>query len=155
APQLNGCCGGLTTLQTSSKRGFTRGHKARVHLLRARPETTDRCTTQGQSRGGVQIACPRRYPGPPIRQPPDRSKTPGSLRAPRGVIIATMASPNKYASDVPGFRVDWDDTPAPSPVPNPIRSLIDNHELISDLARFAEGQAPCTEAAIRKKWRLT
>src|SRR5262249_28756812 len=31
--------------------------------------------------------------------------------------------------------------------------LINNHDFISDLARFAE--SICTEAAMRKKWRLT
>ena len=36
--------------------------------------------------------------------------------------------------------------------PAPDRSLLDNHELVTDLARFAE--ALCTESAIRKKWRL-
>src|SRR5215471_1012935 len=37
--------------------------------------------------------------------------------------------------------------------PAPDRSLLDNHELITDLARFSE--ALCTESAIRKKWRLS
>src|SRR5262245_18528525 len=36
-----------------------------------------------------------------------------------------------------------------------VADLKDNHELVSDLARFAEGQALCTESAIRKKWRLS
>src|SRR5262249_50108736 len=43
----------------------------------------------------------------------------------------------------------------PNSVPDLTRSLIDNHELISDLARFAEAQPLCTESAIRKKWRLS
>jgi len=59
--------------------------------------------------------------------------------------------PRRY-SEVPGFNVDWDDAPTPSSPPLE-RSLIDNHELITDLARFSE--ALCTESAIRKKWRLS
>jgi hypothetical protein len=62
-----------------------------------------------------------------------------------------MANPSRYAG-VPGFNVDWDDAPTPSSPPLE-RSLIDNHELITDLARFSE--ALCTESAIRKKWRLS
>jgi len=61
-----------------------------------------------------------------------------------------MASPSKYAG-IPGFNVD-DDPPPPSDPPLE-RSLIDNHELITDLARFSE--TLCTESAIRKKWRLS
>ena len=59
--------------------------------------------------------------------------------------------PRRY-SEVPGFNVDWDDAPTPSSPPLE-RSLIDNHELITDLARFSE--ALCTESAIRKKWHLS
>jgi hypothetical protein len=62
-----------------------------------------------------------------------------------------MANPSNYAG-VPGFNIDIDDAPAPSTPPLE-RSLIDNHELITDLARFSE--ALCTESAIRKKWRLS
>jgi hypothetical protein len=62
-----------------------------------------------------------------------------------------MANPSRYAG-VPGFNVESDDTPAPNSPPLE-RSLIDNHELITDLARFSE--ALCTESAIRKKWRLS
>src|SRR5262249_35478204 len=74
-----------------------------------------------------------------------------SLRVLGRIIIAPMANPSRYAG-VPGFNVDWDDAPAPSNPPLE-RSLIDNHELITDLARFSE--ALCTESAIRKKWRLS
>src|SRR5215467_2676272 len=51
---------------------------------------------------------------------------------------------------VPGFNSD--DVATPS-TPSLEHSLIDNHELITDLARFSE--ALCTESAIRKKWRLS
>src|SRR5262249_42505436 len=64
-----------------------------------------------------------------------------------------MANPSKYASDVPGFRIDLGDIAPPSPVPDPIRSLPENSELIQDLCRFAENLA--SESAIRKKWRLS
>src|SRR5215472_9107631 len=59
--------------------------------------------------------------------------------------------PRRY-SEVPGFNVDWDDAPTPSSPPLE-RSLIENHELITDLARFSE--TLCTESAVRKKWRLS
>jgi hypothetical protein len=60
-----------------------------------------------------------------------------------------MTTPAKC---VPGFVVD--DEPPMTPSSPPLeRSLIDNHELITDLARFSE--ALCTESAIRKKWRLS
>src|SRR5262249_29703257 len=62
-----------------------------------------------------------------------------------------MPSPSRYAG-IPGFNVDTDDGTTPSSPP-PERSLVDNHELITDLARFSE--ALCTESAIRKKWRLS
>jgi len=62
-----------------------------------------------------------------------------------------MTTPAKC---VPGFVVD--DEPPLTPSSPPLeRSLIDNHELISDLARFSEAQALYTESAIRKKWRLS
>src|SRR5215471_19037921 len=55
---------------------------------------------------------------------------------------------------VPGFVVN--DEPPLTPSSPPLeRSLIDNHELITELARFSEGQPLCTESAIRKKWRLS
>src|SRR5262245_60518790 len=61
-----------------------------------------------------------------------------------------MASPIKCC---PGFDVSNDvATPSSPPLE---RSLIDNHELVTDLARFAEAQPLCTESAIRKKWRLS
>ena len=50
---------------------------------------------------------------------------------------------------VPGFTLE----PPPPSTPPPERSLIDNHDLITDLARFAEGIS--TESAVRKKWRLS
>ena len=55
---------------------------------------------------------------------------------------------------VPGFVVN--DEPPLTPSSPPLeRSLIDNHELVTDLAKFSEGQPLCTESAIRKKWRLS
>jgi len=64
-----------------------------------------------------------------------------------------MAAPSRYALDdlptVSGFSLE----PPPLSTPPPERSLIDNHELITDLARFAEGIY--TESAVRKKWRLS
>jgi len=65
--------------------------------------------------------------------------------------IAPMANPSRYTG-VPGFNIESDDDPTPSTPPLE-RSLIDNHELIVDLARFSESL--CTESAIRKKWRLS
>src|SRR5262245_2383499 len=59
-------------------------------------------------------------------------------------------TPQRRYAGVPGFDVD---EPPPWSKPAPDRSLIDNHELITDLARFSE--ALCTESAIRKKWRLS
>jgi hypothetical protein len=53
----------------------------------------------------------------------------------------------------PGFIID--DEPPPPAKPARQHSLLDNHELISDLARFSEAQALYTESAIRKKWRLS
>jgi hypothetical protein len=64
-----------------------------------------------------------------------------------------MATPTKQYAGVPGFNIDFDDVTTPSSPPSLERSLIDNHELITDLARFSE--ALCTESAIRKKWRLS
>jgi len=55
--------------------------------------------------------------------------------------------PKRYAG-VAGFDCD----PPPWAKPAPDRSLIDNHELIIDLARFSE--ALLSESAVRKKWRL-
>src|SRR5262249_53149858 len=63
----------------------------------------------------------------------------------------TMANPSEYP-EVSGFSIDPDDVMTPSSPPLE-RSLIDNHELITDLARFSE--TLCTESAIRKKWRLS
>src|SRR5262249_46991982 len=65
-----------------------------------------------------------------------------------------MANPTKRYAGVPGFNIKNDDAPAPNNPPLE-RSLIDNHELITDLARFSEGQPLCTESTIRKKWRLS
>ena len=59
-------------------------------------------------------------------------------------------TPQRRYAGVPGFDVG---EPPPWNKPAPDRSLIDNHELITDLARFSE--ALCTESAIRKKWRLS
>jgi len=69
----------------------------------------------------------------------------------RRVIIAPMASPSRYAG-IPGFDVGTDDAPTPS-TPPPERSLVENHELVTDLARYSE--TLCSESAIRKKWRLS
>src|SRR5262249_52618381 len=78
----------------------------------------------------------------------------GSLRALGHGIVTTMANPSrKPYRGVPGFNVS-DDVVTPSSPPSLERSLIDNHELITELARFSEGQPLCTESAIRKKWRL-
>ena len=55
--------------------------------------------------------------------------------------------PRRYTG-VPGFNVD--DLPTPSK-PAPDRSLIDNFELISDLARYGEGLF--TREQVKKKWR--
>src|SRR5215831_13420684 len=73
------------------------------------------------------------------------------MAALRLLLIAPMANPSKYAG-VPGFNIESEDAPTPSSLPLD-RLLIDNHELITDLARFSE--ALCTESAIRKKWRLS
>ena len=54
---------------------------------------------------------------------------------------------------VPGFDIDTNDVTTPNPVPDPIRPLRENHELIQDLCRYAENLA--SESAIRKKWRLS
>jgi len=62
-----------------------------------------------------------------------------------------MASPSRYAG-IPGFDVGTDDAPTPS-TPPPERSLVENHELVTDLARYSE--TLCSESAIRKKWRLS
>jgi len=58
-----------------------------------------------------------------------------------------MTGPNCIA----GFIVD-DVVATPNPIPDPIRSLRENHELIEDLCRFAENLT--SESAIRRKWRL-
>jgi hypothetical protein len=62
-----------------------------------------------------------------------------------------MAAPRRYEG-VPGFDVGGSDVATPS-TPPPERSLIDNHELITDLCRFSEDLL--SESAIRKKWRLS
>jgi len=58
-----------------------------------------------------------------------------------------MANPTKYAG-TPGFNVS-DDV---ATIPDPTRSLRENHELVQDLCRYAENLA--SESAVRKKWRL-
>ena len=62
-----------------------------------------------------------------------------------------MPAPSRYPG-LPGFDVGSDDVVAPSPAPDPIRSLRENPELVSDLARYAEGI--CTESAVRRRWKL-
>src|SRR5262245_44834144 len=59
-----------------------------------------------------------------------------------------MATSSKYTG-VPGFNVS-DDVAA---IPDPTRSLRENHELVQDLCRYAENLA--SESAVRKKWRLS
>ena len=54
--------------------------------------------------------------------------------------------PRRYTG-VPGFNVENDDAPTPSVPP----SLLDNFELISDLARYGEGLF--TRDQVKKKWR--
>jgi len=78
--------------------------------------------------------------------PPPPSKP---TRIPKPDVVSPTTKP--YPG-LPGFDPG---EPLPPADPAPDRSLIDNHELVSDLARFAEGQALCTESAIRKKWRLS
>src|SRR5215467_9064413 len=60
-----------------------------------------------------------------------------------------MANPIKRYAGVPGFDVGTDDVAA---IPDPTRSLRENHELVQDLCRYAENLA--SESAVRKKWRL-
>src|SRR5215469_15082694 len=55
------------------------------------------------------------------------------------------------ADSIPGFAID--NVTTPNPVPDPIRPLRENHELVLDLCRYAENLA--SESAIRKKWRLS
>jgi len=55
--------------------------------------------------------------------------------------------PRRYTG-VPGFNVD--DLPTPSK-PAPDRSLIDNHEFLTDCARYLEGLY--TRAQVKKRWR--
>ena len=54
---------------------------------------------------------------------------------------------------VPGFDIDTNDVATPNSVPDPIRPLRENHELIQDLCRYAENLA--SESAVRKRWRLS
>ena len=61
-----------------------------------------------------------------------------------------MANHGKYTGCTPGFLID---EPPPWSKPTPDRSLLDNHELVQDLCRYAENLA--SESAIRKKWRLS
>ena len=55
---------------------------------------------------------------------------------------------------VPGFNVpgliDFDDAPTPS-APLPDRSLLDNFELIQDLARYGEGTL--TREQVKRRWK--
>jgi hypothetical protein len=64
-----------------------------------------------------------------------------------------MANPAKRYAGIPGFDVESDDAATPNSVPDPTRSLRENHELIQDLCRYAEGI--CTESAVRRRWRLS
>jgi len=59
-------------------------------------------------------------------------------------------TPQRRYAGVPGFDVS---EPPPWNKPAPDRSLIDNHELVTDLARFSE--TLLSESAVRKKWRLS
>src|SRR5262245_37375393 len=65
--------------------------------------------------------------------------------------MTTTPLPKPYAG-VPGFNVGTDDRPPwRKPAPTPNRSLLDNFELITDLARYAEGLF--TRDQVKKKWR--
>jgi hypothetical protein len=61
-----------------------------------------------------------------------------------------MATPSRC---IAGFDIGTDNVATPSPVPDPIRSLRENPELVQDLCRYAENLA--SESAVRKKWRLS
>jgi len=61
-----------------------------------------------------------------------------------------MATTSRPYRGIAGFNVD---EPPPWSRPAPDRALIDNHELVTDLARFSE--TLLSESAIRKKWRLS
>jgi hypothetical protein len=65
-----------------------------------------------------------------------------------------MTAPTKQYAGVPGFDLGTNDVaipPAPA-LPNPTQSLRENVELITDLARYAEGVL--TERQVRKKHHL-
>jgi hypothetical protein len=62
-----------------------------------------------------------------------------------------MDTPNEY---VAGFSLEPSPPErTPKPAPDPLLSLRENHELIQDLCRYAEGL--CSESAVRKRWRLS
>jgi len=65
--------------------------------------------------------------------------------------VPHMTNPTKRYSGLAGFDIGTDDDATPSNPPLE-RSLIDNHELILDCCRYAEGLL--SESAVRKKWRL-
>ena len=66
-----------------------------------------------------------------------------------------VTSMTKPYHGVAGFDLGIDDDIAtPSTVPDPIQSLRENIEFLTDLCRFSEGLELYTEAAVRKKWRL-
>jgi hypothetical protein len=68
-------------------------------------------------------------------------------------MMPAMSQPSKRYAGIAGFDIWTDDVATPAPVPDPTRSLRENHELVQDLCRYAEGI--CTESAVRKRWRLS
>jgi len=61
-----------------------------------------------------------------------------------------MANPSRC---IAGFDIGTDDAATPSSVPDLMRSLRENSELIQDLCRYSENLA--SESAVRKRWRLS
>jgi len=57
-----------------------------------------------------------------------------------------------HSNCIAGFAVETDDVATPSSVPDLTRSLRENLELVTDLARFSE--TLLSESAVRRKWRL-
>ena len=81
----------------------------------------------------------------PARQP----GLPATALASYSAAMANHAEPYR---GIPGFNIEAPTNVATPSSPPPERSLIDNHELITDLARYAEGVL--TEKQVRKKHHL-